>query len=110
MVNNWKNNLLGGLGHVFSKYWHNSFPTKAMVCHAWAKAPIFAGVAIAIFTGLKRSIGIVVNTMNIYWKHKRITGKYYELVNTMEEPSCSKKHVCIRGNIYWKHQETIATF
>ena len=46
-----------------------------MVCHAWAKAPIFAGVAIASFNGLKRSIGIVVNTMNIYWKHKRILAK-----------------------------------
>ena len=70
--------LLGGLAvwdMLFFQILALIIPAEAMVCHAWAKAPIFAGVAIASFNGLKRSIGIVVNTMNIYWKHKRILAK-----------------------------------
>ena len=127
MVNNWKNNIFVWWFGIYF------FPAEAMVCHAWAKAPILSLPVLPCcqFQGSKK-VGIVVPSGKLshnygkspclmgkltiamvifnsyvklpegkYYEYiletQKNTGKHYELVNTMEKPSCSKKHVCIRG-------------
>ena len=98
--------LLGGLGHVISPNIGTNNPSWGDGLSRLGKGThIFAGVAIAIFNGLKRSIGIVVHGRTIMFKETRLyQGEY--ILKTSGNNSDVLKHDLLneesmRSHVKW---------